>query len=169
MKSSEKYHNALAAYVALDSAYHYYSYYSYITIFKINSCCDTSLWAAFVLLPLKPVLGCHLQKTWNLCEDETVLCFTGLNVLVDFFLSWKNNCPVFSILIIMHMSVSVGYVLNLVDSTIMKNWWNSCNLGQAYEHEDSWRNMMTLNKQSESCLWADVMWKKKRLGWVQGR
>lgn len=47
------------------------------------------------------------------------------------------------------MSVSVGYILSLVDSTIMKNGWNSCNLGQAYEDEDSW-NMTNLNKQSES-------------------
>lgn len=68
----------------------------------------------------------------------------------------------------MHMSVSVGYALSLVDSTIMKNWWTSCNLGQAHEHEDS-RNMMTLNKQCQSrangLMWCANLLKKKKWSW----
>lgn len=118
------------------------------------------------MLPLKLFQGCYFKllsakdmkflRGWNF----------SLNVLVVFVLSWKNNCPVISILINMHMSLSVGYTLRLVDSTIMKNWWTSCNLGQAYEHEDSW-NMMTLNKQCQSrangLMWcANVLKKKKK-------
>lgn len=68
---------------------------------------------------------------------KSVCCVWGfglfiidLCVLASFVLSWKNNCPVISILINMHMSLSVGYTLGLADSAIIKNWWTSCNLGR---------------------------------------
>lgn len=57
----------------------------------------------------------------SLHENESMLFFILKIFLVGFVLSGKNNCLVISILINMHMSLSVGYTLAIVDSKIMKN------------------------------------------------
>lgn len=116
----------------------------------------------------------YLLETWNLSKDDIVLFYSALTSSGHFFvLSWENNCPVIFIQINMHMNPSEGHTLSLADSTVMKNWCTSCNLGQAWEHEVSW-NMMTLNKQCQSrangLMWCvNVLKKKIKLGWVQGR
>lgn len=107
---------ALAAFVGLGSVYWSSS------LLPVSQCCSHQ---KTTVLFLQASLKNNQKRLWKLCLDEMIPLFNGLNVWLMRPLCWEKNWPVifFLIIMIMQISLSVGYILSWEDSTIIKNWW----------------------------------------------